>query len=214
MDRPIIIVAAIIVQILAARRSRLAGAIVGFWATTIVLIWGIRFYSQSGQALAFFFIPLSRGVFIVLCLIWYVLDVVSVVTALRERERSKAGPQRDAQQVEANAVESATQISDTSETRDLDNLIAALWEDDLKTRVKAMDALVKLRDPEAVAPLMEALKSDRWDKRWTAAETLGKLADPRAIGALRRALHDENALVKAVAADSLKTLTASPKKPD
>jgi len=214
MDRPIIIIAAIIVQILVARRSRLIGAIVGFWATTIALVWGIRYYNQSGQALALFFIPLSQGVFIFLCFIWYVLDLVGLITALGERKRSKAGIKQDDQQIEAKVVASAAETNDSPKTGNLESLIAALWEDDLKTRINAMNALVKLGDPEAVPRLMEALKSDRWDMRWTAAETLGKLGDPRAIGALRSSLHDENALVKAVAADSLKILTALPKKPD
>lgn len=206
MNRPVIVVIAILVQIIADRINRLAGAVVGFLATTVVLVWGINLYSHSQQSVAIFFIPLSLEGFIFMCLLWYVVDVFSLSKALAERQRSKA----DNKQTKTDLAEHAAKTNYSLETRNLDSLIAAMWENELKTRIKAMDALVKLGDPEAVPRLIEALKSDRWDMRWTAAEALGKLGDPRAIGALQSVLNDENALVRAVAADSLKTLDASP----
>lgn len=90
--------------------------------------------------------------------------------------------------------------------RDVDGLVSALWRDELDIRVKVMAALSRLKDPRTVDLLLAALQDERWDRRWSAAETLGKLDDRRAVEPLRAVLMDENALVVAVAEDSIKSL--------
>ena len=89
---------------------------------------------------------------------------------------------------------------------DIEGLVAALWRDELDIRVEVMAALGRLRDPRAVDLLVAALNDKRWDRRWSAAEALGKLEDRRAIEPLKVVLTDENALVVAVAEDSIRTL--------
>ncbi len=63
---PVIIVA-IVVQSWISKASRTAGAIVGFVITTGILLWGLAIYDQHGQ-IAFFGIPLSQPVFVILCI--------------------------------------------------------------------------------------------------------------------------------------------------
>ena len=94
--------------------------------------------------------------------------------------------------------------------RDVDGLVAALWRDELDTRVKVMAALGRLKDPRAVDLLVAALNDKRWDRRWSAAEALGKLEDRRAVEPLKVVLTDENALVVAAAKESIRTLEGLP----
>ena len=74
------ILVAIIVQMVVARASRIAGAIVGYIVTTGILVWGLSVYGEGGQ-IALFGIDLSQTVFIILCLAWYGFDTMEFLTA-------------------------------------------------------------------------------------------------------------------------------------
>ena len=77
---PVIIVA-IVVQSWISKASR-TGAIVGFVITTGILLWGLAIYDQHGQ-IAFFGIPLSQPVFVILCIVWYAFDTAAFKAARR-----------------------------------------------------------------------------------------------------------------------------------
>jgi hypothetical protein len=80
------IIGAIIVQIVIARISRIAGALAGFLITTGILIWGLSVYEHHGYHIVFFFIPLSKLFFIIICLAWYVFNTVEFVNAIRSAD--------------------------------------------------------------------------------------------------------------------------------
>lgn len=69
---PVIIVA-IVIQSWVSKASRIAGAILGYLITTGIFLWGLAIYDDHGQ-IAFFGVPLSQPVFVILCLVWYVFD--------------------------------------------------------------------------------------------------------------------------------------------
>jgi len=73
----------------------------------------------------------------------------------------------------------------------------------VRTRVAAARALGAIRDPRAVAPLMEALRDRDATLRRAAAEALGAIDDSRAIAELREALGDSDADVRSAAAEAL-----------
>jgi hypothetical protein len=80
---PVIFIA-IIVQGFVAKVSRLAGAIIGYFITTGVLIWGLSVYEHSGHYIAILFIPFSQPFFILACLVWYGIDTFEFVAALKK----------------------------------------------------------------------------------------------------------------------------------
>jgi hypothetical protein len=106
-------------------------------------------------------------------------------------------------------VDGRPDVEGMKERRDVDGLVGALWHDELGVRVRVMDALAELKDPRSVDLLTGRLRDGRWDVRWSAAEALGRLGDRRAVEPLTGVLADENALVRAVAQDSIKALTGS-----
>lgn len=79
MFNPVIIVA-IIIQSLIAKASRIAGAIVGYIITTGIFFWGLSVYAE-GNEIMLFKIPLSEGVFILACLVWYGFDTKEFIAA-------------------------------------------------------------------------------------------------------------------------------------
>jgi HEAT repeats len=123
-----------------------------------------------------------------------------------------AGPGAPAPRTSSTAEppKAAPDVEQLERDRDIDGLVAALWRDELDTRVKVMAALGRMKDPRSVDLLVAALDDKRWDRRWSAAEALGKLEDRRAVEPLRGVLSDENALVVAAAEESIRTLEAQP----
>jgi hypothetical protein len=77
-----VILAAVFVQVLITRASRLAGAIAGLVITTGVLLWGLWSYA-SGYQMLWFGVPLPQLVFVVLCGVWYGFDIRDLVRAIR-----------------------------------------------------------------------------------------------------------------------------------
>ncbi len=57
-------------------------------------------------------------------------------------------------------------------------------------RWKAAEALGRSKDPNAVDPLIRALRDEDWRVRQKAAWALGFIGDPRALQPLRRLLTD------------------------
>ena len=76
------ILAAVFVQWLISKASRIAGAIVGYLITTGILIWGLGAYASGGY-ITFSEIELSQPVFIGMCVVWYVFDTFGLIGALR-----------------------------------------------------------------------------------------------------------------------------------
>ena len=69
--------------------------------------------------------------------------------------------------------------------------LAMLKDENPGKRWKAIEALARMEDGQAVDPLIEALQDEDWRVRQKAAWALGYLGDPRAIIPLRRAMRDE-----------------------
>ena len=73
---------------------------------------------------------------------------------------------------------------------DLPSLLAILTFGEMDTRYAAIDALGRLRDPRAIEPLIESLRSDAYSGlRWKAAEALARIGSP-AVGPLISLLSD------------------------
>ena len=87
MFNPVIVIA-IIIQAIITRISLIVGAVVGYLISTGILIWGLSVYGDSDQ-IAFFSIPLSKPVFIGLCLVWYAFDTWTLVSAMKTTKAIK-----------------------------------------------------------------------------------------------------------------------------
>jgi nucleotide-binding universal stress UspA family protein len=89
-----------------------------------------------------------------------------------------------------------------TELETVNSLIGNLASDDGVVRVKARKSLVTM-GKQAVAPVIEALKSKKHWVRWEATKTLAQLGDPTATQALVNALEDEEFDVRWLAAEGL-----------
>ena len=107
-----LIFGALILQGMISRTNAKAGAIAGFLITTGILIWGLSVYA-SGDGIAFFFIPLSRGVFIGACVAWYGFDTIELFRALsgergdKDADYGRTEPESQASLSEESRPESA-----------------------------------------------------------------------------------------------------------
>jgi HEAT repeat protein len=72
------------------------------------------------------------------------------------------------------------------------HFIRMLADDDETNRWKAAESLGRMRDPDAVEPLIDTLWDDDSRVRLKAAWALGKIGDIRAIPPLRRLYRMEN----------------------
>ena len=79
MFNPVIIFA-VIIQVVISKFSRIAGAIIGYLITTGILLWGLLLYGEGNQ-IAYFGIPLSEPIFLILCLVWYGFDTKGFLSA-------------------------------------------------------------------------------------------------------------------------------------
>ncbi|MEJ6949664.1 hypothetical protein [Natronospora cellulosivora (SeqCode)] len=87
MFNPIIIIA-IIIQLVVAKKSRKTGAIIGYIITTGILFWGLSLYT-TGYRIALFGIGLSLPVFMISIAVWYFFDTVEYKAAIKETSESK-----------------------------------------------------------------------------------------------------------------------------
>jgi hypothetical protein len=81
----IVILGAIIIQVLIAKASRIAGAVVGFLITTGILLWGLGAYT-TGSVITLFGVRLSQPVFLLVCLVWYGFDAAEFVAAKKQHD--------------------------------------------------------------------------------------------------------------------------------
>jgi HEAT repeat protein len=86
----------------------------------------------------------------------------------------------------------------------LPKLIAALDDPDIRSRLRAIEALGRTHDPRALHPLLNVLHSEDRQMRAAAAEALGHLGDPLAVADLLEVMDmDEWPLTRAAAALAL-----------
>jgi multiple sugar transport system permease protein len=74
----VVFLGAIIIQLVLARTSRKMGAIFGPIGTSIFLLLGINVYSHTGT-IPLFILQLSWGTFILGCLVWYIIDIITIL---------------------------------------------------------------------------------------------------------------------------------------
>lgn len=84
------IVAAIIVQVIVSKFSRVAGAAIGYLITTGILLWGMSVYG-AGDQIALAGIPLPQPIFLVACLVWYGFDTKEFLAARKQALEAKRG---------------------------------------------------------------------------------------------------------------------------
>lgn len=82
-----VVLGALLIQLIVARLSRLAGAIVGFIITTGILILGLFIYVR-GNFISFFGLQLSLSFFLVAILVWYGFDTMELIKVRREKQFS------------------------------------------------------------------------------------------------------------------------------
>lgn len=82
-----------------------------------------------------------------------------------------------------------------------------------KVRYLATWALMELKDPRAVEPLIAAMKDRDKDVRFGAAEALGNIKDPRAVEPLIAALKDKDAFVGSYVLEELMKIGAAAVEP-
>ena len=89
--------------------------------------------------------------------------------------------------------------------------VAALESRDIKVRLGAVESLWQIRDPAAVPPLAEIVRSDpSAEVRWAGVLALGEIGDPLAIPCCVEALKDGNRYVRHGSAMTLGKLFWSP----
>ena len=90
----------------------------------------------------------------------------------------------------------------------IDRLIADLKSTDAKTRQAAIEALLKVTDPQVVPRVIDCLHDDNWNVRVDTAEVLGRLGDQRAVTPLLATLPDKEPFVRMSVARALGALKA------
>jgi len=96
---------------------------------------------------------------------------------------------------------------DSAVERVLSEVSSVLKDENSRVRRDAVLALSKIKDPEAIALLIEALKDENSDVRWYAAWALGEIGDPKALEPLIAALKDKDFWVREFAAWALEKIT-------
>ena len=96
--------------------------------------------------------------------------------------------------------------SDTSREKRRAYFIRMLSEDNETSRWKAAESLGRMRDPEAVDPLIDTLWDDDSRVRLKAAWALGQIGDIRAIPPLRRLYRMENESVREIITEAIEEI--------
>jgi HEAT repeat protein len=94
---------------------------------------------------------------------------------------------------------------DSREER-LAHFIRMLSDDNEASRWKAAESLGRMRDPDAVEPLIDTLWDDDSRVRLKAAWALGQIGDTRAITPLRRLYRMENEGVQEIITEALEEI--------
>jgi HEAT repeat protein len=95
---------------------------------------------------------------------------------------------------------------DTSREKRRAYFIRMLSEDNETSRWKAAESLGRMRDPEAVDPLIDTLWDDDSRVRLKAAWALGRIGDIRAIPPLRRLYRMENESVREIITEAIEEI--------
>lgn len=81
MELRIIVLIGIVIQSVLFFISRKLSAIVGFAVTSFILIYGLLAYN-SGGGIQIFYIDISQGFFIFLCILWYGFDTYELIISI------------------------------------------------------------------------------------------------------------------------------------
>ena len=80
----IFVIGGIILSIFISRINKLVGGIVSFLVTTGILVFGLSLYAEPGWTLMIFGIEISKGVFIILIIVWYAFDIKQILDRIKE----------------------------------------------------------------------------------------------------------------------------------
>lgn len=94
-------------------------------------------------------------------------------------------------------------MTDSTNDKDIQQLIQDLKDKDRYARIAAVEALRKMGDAAAVPGLIEALSDSDWGVRWVAAGALGEVGDAAAVPALLQTLPRSDTILREIAAQSL-----------
>lgn len=99
--------------------------------------------------------------------------------------------------------ETAKSVARSDDSRELENLIAALSDSNESIRQRAVGALGRIGDSRAVEPLLSMLSDSNESIRQAAVEALGSIRDPRAVDPLIAVLSDPNESIRRAAIEAL-----------
>jgi hypothetical protein len=91
MFNPVIVIA-LIIQTLIAKKSRGTGAVVSYLITGGILVWGLGVYAQ-GDGILFFGVPISLPVFVGLCVFWFAMDTRELIAANKQAGMANPAPE-------------------------------------------------------------------------------------------------------------------------
>lgn len=74
------IIIALVIQGIFSIFSKITGAILGFFITTGILIWGLTLYNE-GSAIQLSSFQLTQPIFVIACLVWYGYDILAFLKA-------------------------------------------------------------------------------------------------------------------------------------
>jgi hypothetical protein len=78
----IVVIVGVIISVFASRANKLIGGVVSCLVTTFILIFGLQAYSHSGY-ISIFGIQLTQGLFVIVILIWYGIDVKQIMDGVK-----------------------------------------------------------------------------------------------------------------------------------
>lgn len=94
-------------------------------------------------------------------------------------------------------------LGDRGDAVNIEKVARLLRDPDLEVQGKAVDVIVKIRHPETVKYLVEALKDESEYTRRSAVEVLNEICDPDSVKDLLAAIKDDDWWVRARAGDAL-----------
>jgi hypothetical protein len=80
----IIVIVGVIISVFASRANKLIGGVISTVVTTFILISGLQAYSSYGY-ISILGIRLSQGLFVIVILVWYGLDIKQIADGVKEK---------------------------------------------------------------------------------------------------------------------------------
>jgi HEAT repeat protein len=138
----------------------------------------------------------------------YTIRLTSIVALGNLRDPSSAGTLIDALSDKSSAVRiaAANALGAIGDQRASKALVTLLKDQqDEQARIAAVNAIAKIKAPEAVTDLLEIAnnESDTWSVRKASVEALGEIRDARAVDSLVNTLNDQYATVREASALAL-----------